>query len=49
VLKRARQRGGNGWLDYVREQVDAWQRLLAELEGRRTKSRVSKRHRTPSK
>jgi hypothetical protein len=35
VLKRARQKGSAAWLDYAREQVAAWRRVLEALESER--------------
>jgi hypothetical protein len=35
VLKRARRKTGAAWVNYVREQVKAWRRVLKELEGSR--------------
>jgi len=32
ILKRVGEEGGSAWIDYVREQANAWRRLLREIE-----------------
>ena len=44
VLKRAKRDDGAAWIDYAREQVEAWQRVIEKLENSGNVSKSS-RHR----
>ena len=48
VIKRAQRQGGEGWVEYVREQIDGWRRVLEELEASGTARRPGRAARRSS-
>jgi hypothetical protein len=48
ILKRAERGGSESWIDYAREQVEAWRELLETLENTRSgEPRADARSATP--